>query len=122
MINITNRPQAPYPQTVTVHEHRASTDESIRLLAEMQEKARRSLIESVDVKDNQLSFTYQVYDEFPSGDKKLYCKISLNGHHYIIERRVDNGAYLEATKTALIDTIATVVMRDIIGALAKGIK
>ena len=63
--NINVRPQAPYPQTVTVHEHRAATDESIRLLAEMQEKARRSLIESADVKDNQLSFTYQCTASFP---------------------------------------------------------
>ena len=42
-----------YSHQTEVHEHRASTDESVKLLAEMEEKAREKLLAAVPLNSNQ---------------------------------------------------------------------
>ncbi|MEE8368605.1 MAG: hypothetical protein V3S30_09840, partial [Thermoanaerobaculia bacterium] len=42
-----------YPQTI--HEHKAPTDDSVKLLREMEEAARKSVLEVYRFEDNDLS-------------------------------------------------------------------
>lgn len=46
----------PYAKTVTVHEHKAPTDESIRLYQEIEEKAFQNILHRIQVNDNALNF------------------------------------------------------------------
>ena len=45
----------PYEKDVTIHEHRAPTDESVRLLNEFEEKARKNIIHKISVNENNLN-------------------------------------------------------------------
>jgi hypothetical protein len=44
----------PYEKSVTVHEHRAPTDASIRMLNEMQEKAKENILRSMIIDTNEM--------------------------------------------------------------------
>lgn len=50
-----------YPQTV--HEHRAPTDESVRLLDEMEFKARERIIHAIRCDSNPFKFRCVVYND-----------------------------------------------------------
>lgn len=58
--------QAPrYPQEI--HEHRAPTDESIKLYREMETKARDALILALRVDSNEFKFSATVIEDFSQG-------------------------------------------------------
>lgn len=60
--HIHNRREAPrYPQEV--HEHRAPTDDSIRLYAEMEQKARDSIILAISSKTNGFKYKAAIFDD-----------------------------------------------------------
>ena len=44
--------RGPSHTTATVHEHRAPTDDSLRLLREMEEKIEKKYLNSLNLKDN----------------------------------------------------------------------
>lgn len=48
------REAVPYTKNVNIHEHKAPTDESLKLLKEYQEKAKQSIISTYEVTDNNL--------------------------------------------------------------------
>lgn len=88
---ITLRTPPTYAQHVnqTIHEHRAPTDESIRLAIEMREKVLVSIIESRVVADNTLSFAYDVlWNETMTG-RVIWVKFTLNGEESMVHEEVD---------------------------------
>lgn len=46
----------PYAKTVTIHEHRAPTDDSLRLCQEMEEKVLQRILCRLQANDNALNF------------------------------------------------------------------
>ncbi len=78
--------RAPRTEYVTreVHEHRAPTDESVALLAEMEEKARARIIERyrVDVGDNKLG-AVEIVEMFDTMQRRV--SFSLNGVPYTVK-------------------------------------
>lgn len=66
-----------FPDKVTIHEHRAPTDESIRIYAEMEEKARKRVVESIAVESNE--FVGYVYR---NEDDSIGVAFKLNGKTY----------------------------------------
>lgn len=78
---------------IDVHEHRAPTDESVKLLNEMEEKARENIIASISVTDNTINGVALAYvDEvFTAGRPyiRIYLKFSVNGREYSFEETVN---------------------------------
>lgn len=75
-----------YPQTVTKHEHRAPTDESVKLLREMEDKALKSIIHHFRVESNFINGTVTIF-EFDHIQQDVLCctKFTLNGQEIIIQ-------------------------------------
>lgn len=81
------RPQNNVHTTKTVHEHRAPTDQSIRLLREMEEKARDSILDVIYVKNNLIEYTMAIGENHPWLDPVLCIKFKINGNEYKREFR-----------------------------------
>lgn len=81
-----------FPDTINVHEHKAPTDESIKMLHEMEEKARESVIAHIcderprndfhfDIVVVKIASVEALYPKF-----MLYFRTTVNGKEY--ERKV----------------------------------
>jgi hypothetical protein len=56
-------PRMPDEIRVTQHEHRAPTDESVRLLNEMEEKVEARLLAVTELRSNIINATWHTFDE-----------------------------------------------------------
>ena len=70
---------------VNVKEYRAPTDDSVKLLNEMTEKAKENLIKSFSTTNNTLQMSCTVYDDPRSFNREFLCKFTLNGKDHVIE-------------------------------------
>ena len=83
--------KVPYEKKVTVHEHRAPTDESVKLLNEMQEKALRNIIATIKIEQNFLKAAAIYFRDDVVKDRMTYhIRFELNGKEYRIEGHIDN--------------------------------
>lgn len=78
---------------VKVEEKKAPTDESIRLLNEMQEKALDNLISKVEVKNNLVEGTVFAFEMARTSaalhhEVMIICKFKINGHEYVVEKGI----------------------------------
>jgi hypothetical protein len=99
------------PSNVTVNEKRAPTDESVRLLNEMEQAARNKVVETTVVKDTHFECKiHKSVDMFSMQD--VYSVIySLNGRNQTTQVRVDNGEMLDPYQVA--EHIRNMVAADI---------
>jgi len=100
--------------TRNVHIHRAPTDESVRLLKEMEDAAEKKIIESVHVKSNAFECVVHVMDDALSDEKIYRAVFSLNGKTMTAEHRHsardpdDRFAGIDG----LVNEVAKVIARD----------
>lgn len=84
---------ANYPDRIDIHEHKAPTDRSVRLLNEMKEKAKEDIIASIEVQDNVLNGVAISYCEPFAVDMTpnytIHLKFKVNGKEYLINKTID---------------------------------
>lgn len=105
-------PQITQSVTRTVHEHRAPTDESIKIYREMVEKARAEVLDAVlnGVPDNLLNHVkLEVTDSALTGRRKYRFAFKLNGQPHSFEFADDDGSWTQ-TK----DEIARAVVKKML--------
>ena len=83
-----------------MHEHRAPTDESVRLLKEMEEKAAQKLIATVRLQDNTFNATCHVFHHPCEMRVEFIVRFSLNGREYEIKSSEDQFELSRLTETA----------------------
>lgn len=69
----------------TIHEHKAPTDDSIRLLNEFQTKAKESIIAKCDIKDNTINgvtVAFSSAHHSASLKGEVWIKFSINGEEF----------------------------------------
>lgn len=80
----------PYCQKIEVNEKRAPTDESVRLLNEMQEKAKKNIISIIEIKENWIQAICIYYtDEAINNRLNFQMKFILNNNEYFIESHIN---------------------------------
>lgn len=78
-----------FPETIKVHEHKAPTDESIRLMEEMHDKAINNIIAKVKVQDNLISGDcFLITQPYNIGEFKMVFKFKVNGKDFTIEKEI----------------------------------
>jgi len=111
MFDTYHRTTAPnYPQKITVHEHRAPTDESVKLLEEFKKEAEKNIIDSFKFNDNKVNGVVirshlSVYEP----GQKLYIKFTLNGKEYYIQEMFKNTELNEMTKVDFYNKLCKVL-------------
>ena len=80
----------PYCKEVNITEKKAPTDESVRLLNEMQDKAQRNIIATIKIEENFLKAVAIYYrDEMVMDRITYHIRFKLNGKEYTIEDYID---------------------------------
>jgi len=91
-----NSTRINYPDTVKVHEHKAPTDESIKLMEEMHDKALKNIIASVKVENNIVNGRCWVIEQpWCLDDIKLVFKFKINDHEFTVEKQVNRFQFYE---------------------------
>lgn len=117
--------------TTTVHEHRAPTDESVRLLKEMEEKAERKLVESIHVGDTLVECVIHVWQDHASDCTRVRAVFKINGKQETAEhefrpsreyrgQQVIDANVWRAVQTKISDVIANRMLMAEIPAFLKG--
>jgi hypothetical protein len=84
-----NSTHIKYPDTVNVHEHKAPTDASVKLMEEMHDKAIKNIIAKVKVEDNLVNGEcFLIEQPWNMNDVKLIFKFKINGQEFTIEKEL----------------------------------
>lgn len=101
--------------TREVHEHRAPTDESVKLLKEMEEKAADKIVDSVRVGNTTFECVVHTFKDYINDTTELKAIFSLNGKRMTashtlrnLDKREDQGWI--ALRDKIAQEIATTVL------------
>lgn len=79
-----------FPDTVRIEEHKAPTDESIRLMEEMHQKALQNIVSHVKVEDNLVNGEiFLIHQPWLGNEFKIICKFKINGTEFTVEKELD---------------------------------
>lgn len=108
--------------TKTTTEYRAPTDESVRLLKEMEEKAREKIIDSFIVNDTHFECKIFQEKDFLTLDTKFVVIYSMNGKKRTVNVRIEEGS-IENTYKKLLSAVANDIAHAMLAdAFNKAIK
>lgn len=114
-------------RNITINEHRAPTDESVRILNEMTEKALKNIVSNFSTTNNTLQATVAVYEDYRNSERQFLCKFVLNGKENIL--RVDIPTYEYDTPEKMVqelykqvcNKLALEIMQPFLKELGKGV-
>lgn len=85
----------------TVHEHRAPTDESIRILDEMYEKTVQRIIQQINVKSSVFEIESVFFEKNPvDALYKFYSVFYINGKQYQVKSEIDGSEFRQMVSQA----------------------
>lgn len=94
---IRQREYIPYEKSVSVNEHKAATDESIKLLNEFQEKAKENLCYSVRINQTFIdAVAFWFREDHLDGGFEVYYKFGLNDTEFKVKTFVSDDEWHEA--------------------------
>ncbi len=111
-----------FPKEISIKstEVRAPTDESIKIYDEMVEKARKSLLDSVIIKDTVINAVALYFVDQPwNGQESYHIKFYINGQEQIISGILDKDeypfhAYPELIRKHILQAMAMEVMKQLL--------
>lgn len=102
----------------TVEERRAPTDESVRLLREMEAAAERKLLAIVRLAQNELTATAHIFDDKLASEKRIVIRFGLNGEQYETTVTLPASGGVEACAAAIRDgltkTLASILAEVVV--------
>lgn len=104
---------------VDVAEKRAPTDESVRLLKEMERAAEAKVLEAVRCGDNTFACTIHYQDDRFSDQRVFAAIFKLNGRKLRADYRASADAERDDVIAGIITAISTEIARNIVGAFAE---
>lgn len=118
---INMRPTTEYvDRHVTITEKRAPTEQSVRLLNEMEQAAEDRLICRGEIRNNTLAAQWSVFQDFASAmmDYKVAVRVVLNNKEHILRFYIqyahgkDRQSVVVAVRDKIAELIATQIMAD----------
>jgi hypothetical protein len=123
LLIIENGYRGPSSMNVNVHEHKAPTDDSIKLFEELKGKAYVSIIETIKMQNNILSMNYIFYKNFGySFDYILKYKFQLNGENYSGDIKFDEYEVRDLNTNKRIELVFQRIANQITGLLISSMK
>lgn len=105
---------------VTITEKRAPTDQSVKLLSEMELAAEDKLICRGEIRNNTLAAQWNVFQDCASGmmDYKVAVRVKLNGDEHLLRFPIeykygkDHQAVAIAVRDKIAELVATQIMLE----------
>ena len=99
---------------ITVTEKRAPTDDSVRLLREMEAKAKAEVIKAVAINDNLFNGVIHTMFDALSYRTTVRLVYSMNGKKLTTDYHIDDSRSLDDSITGLIDAVARDIAIEIL--------
>ena len=106
-------PQTSVSVNKTVHEHRAPTDESVRLLRELEQAAQNKILDSVRVTDSLFDGLLHYQHDYVNLKKLFACVIKVNGKKITARFDCDESLDREQIIFGIRDAIAREIANQI---------
>jgi len=111
--------------TRKVHEHRAPTDESVKLLREMEAQAKSEVVDSIHLKDNTFDAKLYISKELMSLQRRYTIRFKLNNEKFEVVKLFDELNFdafdaLSEIHKAMSDKISAIILDKSIGDLQRG--
>lgn len=103
----------------TVHEHRAPTDESVRLLREMENKATEQIIQAVRIENTEFKGVLHTTREVLTGDVRFTIVFSLNGKKEFAEFRAKEWDTQDTVIQGIIRKVSETLARKMLVGIVK---
>lgn len=100
--------------TRTVNEYRAPTDESVRLLREMEEKARNEILKSYKLESNILKGVIHEFMDYLHDTSKIGVQFELNGHRIVSYTEFNRYDSPETKTTKLMECVASEITKELL--------
>jgi len=107
----------PGYQYVNVTEKRAPTDESVRLLKEMEQKARDNIIASIELDSNLVKGRVFVMKEWLSGKNNFAVLMDINGKRVEIKVSTDEYESVESQMQRIYEEIGKRIAVEVMPAV-----
>lgn len=114
--------QAPaYPQYVTVNEHRAPTDESVKILRDAEDRAQKAIVQSTRVENCPIDVVMHQMVDHLNESHKFVCVFKLNNtkHRVEYEHRSKFGASDAEDRIAAAMGVRDAIAKEIASALME---
>lgn len=107
----------PYAKVVNVTERKAPTDDSIKMLKEMEEAVISKVVASVKVDDNKVNFNCTLFSTPINLGYHLVCQVSINGEMHKIDRKISH-IFLKDQKE-IVEFIYKIVLEEVAKILSR---
>lgn len=108
--------------TREVHEHRAPTDESVKLLREMEDKARAQVISSIPLEGNTLHGVVRFVRSFDTDMMRADVIVDINGKRLDVQVHQKNRQDQMDFYAAVRDELARKIATDVLVEAMRGMK
>lgn len=79
---------------VTVHEHKAVTDEAVKYMEDAHNKAMENIMAKVVVDDNLIKGqVFMVNQPWSVNDVKIICRFKINGVEHTVEKEINRSCF-----------------------------
>ena len=107
-----------HPETIDVIEHRAPTDESIKILREMEKEVLDNIISMGKIEDNMFNIKWYIYPDKHSWDERCLCVFKLNGKEYDFEfllpsKYTERSQIIPEIRSRVLEKLTGVLMIDL---------
>lgn len=92
-------------RNITVKEYKAPTDESVKLLNEMTEKALNNIVKTFSTSNSTLQAKVAIYRDRLMEVNEFMCKFTLNGKDHML--RVEINAYETPDMNSMVEKLYT---------------
>lgn len=104
--------------TTTITEKRAPTDDSVRLLMEMEKKALDKILMCVKLDSNEFNARWHIESDYMSYNHNVICKFILNKREYEFEftmpcKYCKKDEIVEFVRMEIIDKVSGILTRDL---------
>lgn len=103
---------------IDIHEYRAPTDESVRLLKEFEEKALEKLYSTTRLENNTFNVVWHVFREYITLENKVVCRYKLNDIEYKFEFAIDSMYNSKKISEQVIEKVKNAVAEHLLIDLA----
>lgn len=109
-------PGSTISSSITIKEERAPTDDSIRLLQEMEDKVTKSIIDKIVIEDNVINGVVCMMDDYSANAKVIHIKFKLNSKDYHIKEVVHRNELLDKSKAIykLLQKASNAILQELV--------
>ena len=110
-----------HPRTLEVKEHRAPTDESARLLKELEQEAMNKIVAMGKVEDNVFNAKWYITSDYMAWEDRCRCIFTMNGKEHDFEFRLpgkfeasNTKEYVDHMKKEVLNKLTIIFLDDLL--------